>query len=76
MAYKIGTKQTTKSVESRQAIQVYVARDADSKLIRGIVALSEKESIPIKWFDSMADLGKECGIDVGAAMAAVVSDEK
>lgn len=76
MAYKIGTKQTTKSVESRQATQVYVARDADPKLIRGIVALSEKESIPIKWFDSMADLGKECGIDVGAAMAAVVSDEK
>ncbi|OXM14989.1 ribosomal L7Ae/L30e/S12e/Gadd45 family protein [Paenibacillus herberti] len=76
MAYKIGTKQTTKAVESRKAIQVYVARDADPKLTRGIVAISERDNIPIKWFESMADLGMECGIDVGAAMAAVVSDEE
>ncbi|WP_328805273.1 ribosomal L7Ae/L30e/S12e/Gadd45 family protein [Paenibacillus albicereus] len=76
LAYKIGTKQTARTLESRQAICVYVARDADPKLTRGIVAQSEKDGIPIKWFDSMADLGKECGIDVGAAMAAVVLDEK
>ncbi|WP_373864116.1 MULTISPECIES: ribosomal L7Ae/L30e/S12e/Gadd45 family protein [Paenibacillus] len=76
LAYKIGTKQTTKTLESRQAIGVYVARDADPKLTRGIVAQSEKDGVPVRWFDSMAELGKECGIDVGAAMAAVVLDEK
>jgi large subunit ribosomal protein L7A len=76
MAYKIGTKQTTKTVESGKAIHVYVARDADSRLTSAIVELCGKQSVPVTWTDTMTNLGELCGIDVGAAMAAMVADEE
>ncbi|MGU3473823.1 ribosomal L7Ae/L30e/S12e/Gadd45 family protein [Paenibacillus sp. D51F] len=76
MAYKIGTKQTTKTVESGKAIHVYVARDADDRLTGAIVELCGRMSVPVTWTETMTDLGEQCGIEVGAAMAAMVGDEE
>jgi len=76
MVYKIGTKQTIKAIESRKAIGVYAARDADIQLRSRLIQLCEKEGLTVTWYDTMSDLGKKCGIDVGAAMAAEVADEE
>ena len=38
----------------------------------GIEALCRERKIPITWVAAMADLGRACGIDVGAAAAAAV----
>lgn len=76
MPYKIGTKQTTKMVEQRKATRVYAARDADPRMIAKLVQLCEREGIPIEWYDTMLSLGETCGIDIGAAMAAVVPEEE
>jgi len=75
MAFKIGTKQTTKTVEQRKATLVYVARDADPRITGKIVQLCEKNGVAVAWVDTMLELGETCGIEVGAAMAAVVPDE-
>jgi len=75
MAFKIGTKQTTKTVEQRKATLVYVARDADPRITGKIVQLCEKNGVAIAWMDTMLELGETCGIEIGAAMAAVVPDE-
>ncbi|EFM11499.1 ribosomal protein L7Ae/L30e/S12e/Gadd45 [Paenibacillus curdlanolyticus YK9] len=74
MQYKIGTKQTTKMVELRKAVLVYVAQDADSRMTDRIVQLCEDYEVEVAWVKNMQLLGETCGIDVGAAMAAVVSD--
>jgi len=71
---RIGTKQTVKAVEIGAAKKVFVARDADLKLINKIVALAKKTGVEIVYVDSMKQLGKACGIEVGAAMAAVVNE--
>ncbi|AJY75265.1 ribosomal L7Ae/L30e/S12e/Gadd45 family protein [Paenibacillus beijingensis] len=76
MPYKIGTKQTTKMVEQRKATCVYAARDADPRMITKLVQLCEREGVPITWYDTMLNLGETCGIDIGAAMAAVVPEEE
>lgn len=69
---KIGTKQTMKAVENGQAAEVYVAEDCDQRFVVKIVSLCEKHGVDITYVPSMRQLGEACGIEVGAAMAAVL----
>ncbi|WP_151737877.1 ribosomal L7Ae/L30e/S12e/Gadd45 family protein [Paenibacillus tengchongensis] len=69
---KIGTKQTVKAVELGQAAEVYVAKDGDPRLTSKIVLLCSKQGVKVNYVDTMLDLGRACGIEVGAAMAAVL----
>ncbi|HEX7055700.1 MAG TPA: ribosomal L7Ae/L30e/S12e/Gadd45 family protein [Bacilli bacterium] len=70
----IGTKQTTKAVEHGNAFEVYVASDADPKITFKITQLCKKMGVKVVFVDTMKQLGKACGIEVGAAMAAVVKE--
>ncbi len=72
---KIGTKQTMKMVEQDLAIEVFVALDADAKLISKVSSLCRKKSVKLTEVATMKELGKVCGIDVGAAMVAVVNED-
>ena len=72
---KIGTKQTMKLVEQDRAAEVYVALDADDKLVTRITSACRKKGIKCTQVATMDDLGKACGIDVGTAMAAIVIEE-
>jgi large subunit ribosomal protein L7A len=70
----IGTKQATKSVETGKAVEVFVAKDADPRITSKMVNLCKKMGVKVTYVDSMKMLGKACGIEVGAAMAAVVNE--
>jgi large subunit ribosomal protein L7A len=70
----IGTNQTVKSLESGAARSVYVAKDADRKLIQTITSLCKQKATPLEWVDSMKLLGKSCGISVAAASVAIVEE--
>ncbi|MFF2094489.1 ribosomal L7Ae/L30e/S12e/Gadd45 family protein [Paenibacillus sp. NPDC058174] len=74
MQFKVGAKQTTKMLEQNKAVEVYIARDADQRMKEKIVHLCERLGVPIRWTDTMESLGETCGIDVGAATAALVPD--
>ena len=74
MRYVIGSKQTMKLVEQRKTTLVYVAQDADPRLKNNIVRLCEMAGVPITWSETMKSLGETCGIEVGAAMAAVIPE--
>jgi large subunit ribosomal protein L7A len=69
----IGTKQTTRVVELGLATEVFVAKDADPRITTKIVNLCKKMGVKVTYVDSMRMLGKACGIEVGAAMAATVN---
>lgn len=70
----IGTKQTLRTVELGKATEVYVAKDADPRITIRIINLSRKMGVKVTYVDSMKQLGKACGIEVGAAMAAIVNE--
>ncbi|WP_424769147.1 ribosomal L7Ae/L30e/S12e/Gadd45 family protein [Paenibacillus sp. sgz302251] len=76
MQFKVGAKQTMKMLEHNRAIEIYVARDADPQMREKVVHLCERTGVPYKWIDTMDDLGETCGIEIGAAMAALVKDEE
>jgi large subunit ribosomal protein L7A len=68
---RIGTKQTIKSVEQGEVTEVYVAKDADPRITAKVIHLCIKHHIPVIYVDSMKQLGKSCGIEVGAAMVGI-----
>lgn len=67
----IGTKQTYKAIEEGLVSEIFIARDADIKVIGKIVELSQLKECPIYYVDSMKKLGKASGIEVGAAAVAI-----
>ncbi|WP_284642731.1 ribosomal L7Ae/L30e/S12e/Gadd45 family protein [Paenibacillus silviterrae] len=69
-----GTKQATKVVELGKATEVFVAKDADPRITIKMVNLCKKLGVKVTYVESMKMLGKACGIEVGAAMAAVVNE--
>lgn len=68
----VGVKQSTKAVENDVAASVIIARDCEQRVVRGIIELCEKTSIPVTYADSMKQLGKACGIEVDAAVACIL----
>lgn len=69
----VGTRQTAKAVESDKAVAVFLAGDADKKVIAPVVSACQEKGIGFYYVDSMAELGKACNIKVGAAMAAILA---
>lgn len=68
----VGTKQTAKSLKKGTVSELLVAEDADPRLTSDIAALANDAGIPITYVDSMKKLGKTCGIQVGAAVVALI----
>ncbi|WJH36407.1 ribosomal L7Ae/L30e/S12e/Gadd45 family protein [Paenibacillus aurantius] len=71
----VGTKQATRMVELGKASEMFVAKDADPRITTKIVNLCRKCGVKVTYVDSMKQLGKACGIEVGAAVAAVANEE-
>jgi large subunit ribosomal protein L7A len=67
----VGAKQLKKALLSGIARRVFLAENADPALTQPIEAMCLEKQISCIWVPSMADLGYACGIDVGAAAAAV-----
>ncbi|WP_035292566.1 ribosomal L7Ae/L30e/S12e/Gadd45 family protein [Clostridium sp. KNHs214] len=70
----VGTKQTLKAVKENQCERLYVAKDAESKLIQPLINLAKDKSLEIVYIDTMKELGRLCGIDVGAAVACTLKE--
>lgn len=67
----VGVKQTRRAVREGRARRVYLARDADPAVTGPIEKECAAAGIPVERDRTMAQLGRACGISVGAAAAAV-----
>ncbi len=68
----VGVKQTAKALKNNLGCKLYVAKDADSKLLEPILKLAADRSLEIVEIDTMKELGVLCGIDVSAATALII----
>ena len=68
----VGIKQTVKAIKSGDGKVVYIAKDADIKLVQMLEKLSIENSLEIVYVETMKELGKLCGIDVGAATSVIL----
>lgn len=70
----VGTNQTIKALMQMVAKQLYIARDADERVVTPVLALAREKGVPVFWVETMKQLGKACGIEVGAAAAAIIEE--
>lgn len=71
----VGLKQTMKAVQANRVLAVYLAKDADERLVAGLLDECRQKNIQVHSAESMKILGRACGIDVGTAVAAITIDE-
>lgn len=65
----VGIKQTIKAIENGSAKAVFVAKDADERVVGKVIDMCRKDNIQLEYVETMKILGKACNIDVGAAVA-------
>lgn len=68
----LGFKQSTKAIERGTAQLIYLARDAEDKIRRPVLEMCRAKGVPLVEVETMAELGKAGGIQVGTAVAAVL----
>ena len=71
--FVVGAKQLKKAVKAGRARYVFLAENADPAVTEPLAKLCAANHIQITWVPSMAELGRVCGIEVGAAAAAVLN---
>ena len=68
----IGVKQVTKAVEKNLVQTIYIARDAEKRLVEPLRILCSEKDVAVDTMSSMEELGEACSIEVGAAAVAVL----
>lgn len=67
----IGTKQAVKAMLTGRVSEIFIALDADSWVTDPAILIAKEIGIPITLVKSKEELGKACGIHVGAAIVAI-----
>ena len=70
--YVVGLKQTAKAIQKNNAEIVILAKDADQRVIEGLIAACKAGNVEFKMDFNMQEIGKACNIQVGAAAAAIL----
>ena len=70
----VGSKQLRKALDRGTAQFVVLARNADPAITEPIEAICRQTGVPFTWVPTKQELGKACGIDVGASAAAAVDE--
>lgn len=68
----VGVKQTEKAVARQAARVVFIAADADERVTAKLAGLCQKNGVDAISTETMADIGRACGINVKAAAAAIL----
>ena len=68
----VGVKQVRRALNAGRARRLYLAKDADPQLTLTLAGQAREQGVEAVWLDSMRELGRICGIAVGAAVAAVI----
>lgn len=71
----IGMKQTLKALKGDQVEHLFIAKDAEIKITRPLVELAQKTNVSITYVKTMVELGEASGIEVGAAVVAVLKQQ-
>ncbi|MEK4701666.1 ribosomal L7Ae/L30e/S12e/Gadd45 family protein [Solibacillus sp. FSL R7-0668] len=69
----IGIKQAVKAMRAGQVTALFVAIDADNWVTDPAILLAKEIGVPVYHVNSKKELGKACGIHVGAAVVAITA---
>jgi len=70
----VGLKQTLKALAADKVRVLFIAQDAEDRVVSKVLDACKEKNIEIYRVDTMKLLGRKCGIDVGTAVAAIIKD--
>ena len=68
----VGAKQVRRALKDGRAARLYMAMDADPRLLQPLVQDAVNRQVPVSQGPTMKELGASCGIAVGAAVAVLL----
>lgn len=68
----VGVKQTQRALNEGNVRLVFLADDADPRVIEPVEALAKEKGVAVERISHMKELGSACGIAVGSAVAALL----
>ncbi len=68
----VGAKQVKGMLNKDKVKTVYVARDAEGRVVDDIIRTCDQKQVQVIYVESMKKLGEACEIDVNAASAALL----
>ena len=69
-----GLNQVTKAINRNKVYAVYVAKDADCKLVQALLSLCELKGVQVVRASNKLSLGRVCGVKNGTAAVAILQD--
>ena len=69
----VGIKQLRKSLKEGKVRRAFAAENADPRLTDPLADECRTYGVELVWVPTMAELGKACGISVGAAAAGILA---
>ena len=70
----VGIKQSRRAIREGLARLVYLACDADPAITDPVAETCAAANVPVERVYTMAQLGRACGISVGASVAVELTD--
>ena len=70
----VGIKQLRKFLKEGKVLRAFAADDADPRLTEPLAQQCQSLGVELIWVPTMAELGKTCGISVGAAAAGILAE--
>ncbi len=68
----VGASATMRALQKDELTEVYVADDADSRVVQPVIVACHNIGIPVSHVDSQSLLGKACGLSVGASAVGLI----
>ena len=70
----VGAKQAKRALRDGRAARLYIAVDADPRLLQPLVQEAVNRQVPVSQVPTMKELGLACVIAVGAAVAVLTKE--
>ena len=70
----VGAKQVKRALRDGRAVRLFMAMDADPRLLQPLVQEAVNRQVPVSQVPTMKELGASCGIAVGAAVAVLTKE--
>lgn len=70
----VGAKQAKRALRDGRAVRLFMAMDADPRLLQPLVQEAVDRQVPVSQVPTMKELGAACGIAVGAAVAVLTKE--
>lgn len=70
----VGAKQAKRALRDGRAVRLFMAMDADPRLLQPLVQEAVDRQVPVSQVPTMKELGAACGIAVGAVVAVLTKE--